>query len=88
MYLLLRYPSRAVVARLIVGKAGHELFPARLKGGCKGIPKDRAILIGQAVKEPGISDTPGLPVQLRLVAGFRDNKMHVQTPKPVHGNFD
>jgi len=74
----LPFPGRS--CRLNVGKAGHELFPARGKGCCQGIRKDRAILIGQGVEEPGISDTPGLPVQLRVVAGVRDNKMHVQTP--------
>jgi hypothetical protein len=78
-YLLLRYPSRAVVARLKVGKAGHELFPARGNGCCQGIRKDRAVLIGQGVKESGISDGIGLPVQRGKVAGVRDDKMHGQT---------
>jgi len=64
LYLSFGYPPRTVAGGLQVGKAEHEVVPARGQDGGKSIHKERAVFIGQGMEEPGIGRSIELPVEL------------------------
>ncbi len=76
----LRDPPRTVPGRFQVGKAEHEVLPARDQGRCKVLHEDRPVRIRERMEKPRIRGRIECPPERVEGKSVHDTKIHTKPP--------